>query len=623
MKKKRVYILRVLMIVWILFGVESISYKSDCRALSKTDGYKALKKVMEEPGDAQISLNGNIVMRGTIHVRGRKWLRGNGYRIQRGTVSGKVFGGTLFSVEDGEFNMQNTIVTGGGESVKVYGRLVEVKKGTFILGKKSVLKDNCNNKRGEEGGGAVIVRRQGEFIMKGGGIYGNETVTEGAAVYIEGGSFQMKGGVIQRNKSRGIGAIEGFDGRGGAISNGGTMTISGGVLKNNDARSFLSGHSQYGGVGGMLYNRGSCVITGGTIINNTASYGGGAIYSDRNSILHIVAGNFKNNQADRGRTIFFCGKSCYLDLFLKSGELYTAAGSEIKWGNRTKVTKKVTKPEGKQKRKITWKGGEKKRVYYTGEKLGVKEILYGLQAECDGCDITKDIYIKRVSGGMGKRYKSDRTFFTNRPCQGTIVFSIKREKAENKELTVPYVIRENQPPRVRTAVRYLFTWEVNGHSEERLKKMLRDGISISDAEDQSLTLWERADIDWGKLREGKAGTYKVKVCVRDQWGHRFYMNKLQNRRYGRGKVTAVEIPITLVAEQNLGSAELGAVRFLPPGNETAIKEEWYFPEELIVQIRAHMKTYKNPFSETANNDFLKRFGFAKRQSVSGGSYGDK
>lgn len=623
MKKMWGYILRILVVVGILFGAESIQYKPVCHVLAKMDGYLALKKVLEEPGEAEITLNENIVMRGTIHVRGRKWLRGNGHLIKRGSASGKIFGGTLFSVEGGKFEMQETAVSGGGKGIRVYGRLLEVKKGTFILEERSVLRDNCNRRRGEEGGGAVIVRRQGKFIMKGGEIYGNETVTEGAAVCIEGGSFQMRGGVIQRNRSRGIGAIEGFDGRGGAISNGGTTVISGGVLKNNEARGFLSGHSQYGGVGGMLYNRGSCVITGGTIINNTASYGGGAIYSDRNSILRIVAGKFRDNQADRGRTIFFCGKSCYLNMFLKSRELYTAAGAEIKLGNRVKGTEQVTKPEGKQKRKINWKGEKKKRVYYVGEKLGVKELLYGLQADCDGCEVTKNIRIEQVSGGMGQRYQKDGTLITDYPCQGIIVFSCKIEMAKNREITVPYVIRKNHSPRIQTAERYLFTWEVNGHSQERLKKMLLEGVSVSDREDKGLSLWERAEFDFGKLGEGKAGTYKVKVRIRDQWGHRFYMGDKQDRQYGRGRVTEAEIPITLVAEQNVRSAELGAVRFLPHNKEETIREVWYFPRELIARIRVHMKTYNNPFSETANNDFIKRFGYAKRQSATGGSYGGK
>lgn len=642
MEKQWIYVLRILTVMGLFLGVNGIRHMPECQAASKTDGYETLKKVLEEPGEAQITLNGNIAMRGTIHVRGRKWLRGNGYRIYRGTVSGKIFGGTLFSLEGKGFELQNTVVSGGGKKAKdarIYGRLVEVKKGTFTLEKQSVLKDNCNIKRGEEGGGAVIVRRQGKFVMESGEISGNETVTEGAAIYIEGGSFLMKGGVIQRNKSRGIGAIEGFDGRGGAISNGGTVTISGGVLQKNDARGFLSGRSQYGGVGGMLYNRGSCVITGGTIENNAASYGGGAVYSDRNSTLRIMAGNFRNNQADRGRTIFFCGKSCYLNVFLKERELYVAAGSEINRGRRATVTK----PEGKQKKNrnnpknpntdkkskaVIWKGAKKKRVYYTGEILGVKELLYGLRAFCDGRDITKKIRLERVSGKMGRKYKKEGTFLTDSPCHGTMFFSVPGETEENREIIVPYVIRKNHSPHIRTAARYLFTWEVNGYSEERLKKMLWEGVSVLDTEDSAEQLWENAVIDWGGLQTGKAGSYKVKVRIKDQWGHRFYMGERQDqryggRRYGRGIETEAEIPVTLVAENDSQSTELGAIRFLPPGSGTDIIEEWYFPRELTTQIRTHMKTYQNPFSETANNDFLKRFGFARRHSVSGGSYGGK
>lgn len=67
----------------------------------------------------------------------------------------------------------------------------------------------------------------------------------------------MKGGTLSDNQSWGIGGVEGFDGRGGAIFNQGKTTISGGSICRNRVKGFTSTGISYGGVGGMLYNQGS------------------------------------------------------------------------------------------------------------------------------------------------------------------------------------------------------------------------------------------------------------------------------------------------------------------------------------------------------------------------------
>lgn len=626
---RKFLMISILLFAGVLLG--QVCFVTDvCRADGKGDGYLSLKKALEEPGEAQIILRGNIRMRGTIYVRGKKTLIGNGHKLTRGTVSGKQFGGTLFCVAGGEFFLREILVSGmgtGSRSESVYGRLVEVKKGRFVLGKNGVLKNNRNSSMGEEGGGAVIVRGGGEFLMEAGEISGNQTVTEGAAVYVEkGGKFRMKGGTIQENKSRGMGAVEGFDGRGGGIYNEGSVTISGGRLCGNKAVGFSGKKSGYGGVGGMIYNAGSCVISGGTIERNTASYGGGAVYSDRNSTLRIPDGKFRGNQAERGRTIFFCGTSCYLNVQLGEGELAVKSGCKIQKGKRLSQ-ETTSKPEGKRQsiqmdkeQTVVWNVNRKRRIYYTGEVLSEEDVLFGIHAVRGEEDISGEIELSRVSGKMGRFFREKRILDTSQKGRGELFFRLADYKGQTEEISVPYEIRENTPPRVRTAHRYLFTWEVNRYDNRRWREMLWEGVFVRDKEDSAKQLWEHAVIDWGEIRTGKAGSYTIRVMIRDQWGERFYGGKGKVWQYGAGNLVQTEIPVTLVSENLSGETEYGVVRF-EKERETMchVLQEWHFPSEILSDIRTYMSECTDPFSEEANNGFLERFaGVGKTAEMSGG-----
>jgi predicted outer membrane repeat protein len=609
------------MLFFAVLGCSVFLEKKSSYAFTKKDGFTSLKKILEQPGEADIVLNGDIRISGTVHVRGKKKIDGNGYRISRGTVSGKLFGGTLFSVETGEFVLRDTVVsgdTGNVANTRVYGRLVEVKKGSFVLGRKGNLINNSNITFAEEGGGAVVVRSQGKFIMNFGKISGNQTVTEGAAVFIEkGGLFRMKGGIIQKNKSRGIGAIEGFDGRGGAIYNLGTVVISDGLLKNNCAVGFKNKVSSYGGVGGMLYNRGRCVITGGTIEKNTSSYGGGAIYSDKGSALRITDCNFQSNQAQKGKTIFFCGTSCYLNVHLNKKEFYDANQTETKIETKPHKDEslKPLKPEGKKSAvhtqakktvKPIWKITGKKRIYYTGEYLTEKELRYGIQATADGKEITKNIYLNRISGVMGRKFDTSHVPDTTRYGTGKMYFKIKGY--ENEEIAVPYEIKKNNSPHIRVAPRFLFTWEVSAYSDNRWKDMVFEGIALNDREDEPKQLWKKAKIDFSGAKSGKQGSYKIKITITDQWGHRFYMKKGIKRQYGKGKNIQAAVLLTLVSESSDTESEYGVIQFLPEyGEVDSTVEEWTFFSEDMEKIRNFIRQSQDPFSEMTNNAFIELF----------------
>lgn len=584
-------------VIWWAFGCflllpAGVFMGNSCSVEAKTDGYPALKKALETPGNAVIELHDTVSARGTIYVRGKKRIVGNGFSIRRGDSSGKTFGGTLFCVAGGNLTLQGTVVSGSGRN-PIYGRLVEVQNGKFVLERNSVLRNNCNTVRSEEGGGAVIVRKGGIFVMKAGVISRNRTVTEGAAVYVEtGGRFEMRGGIIEKNIVRGIGVVEGFDGRGGAIFNNGTVLISGGILRCNYAFGFRRGNMQYGGAGGLMFNRGSCVITGGTIEKNISSDGGGAIYNDTHSSLRILGGTFRGNQKKR----------------------------KSRPEANTKPEGKKKKPEGRES--ALWEKGRVERAYYVGEKLNERVLKYGIRVRVDGRRIPQNrIRVVRVTGVLAACFKTSTDFLADRTGSGEIYAAIRGKESSYGEYAVPYRVIKNKQPHIFTAPRYLFTWEVTRYSKIKWREVLREGVKLQDCEDDVRDLWEKAVIQPDGLFSGRDGIHRVKVRVWDQWGHRFYMKKGEKRRYGAGCKCTVEIAVTLVKEANIGKEEAyGTVRFLPEygSADDSVCMEWHFSPELLKEVHAFIKSSRDPFSELANDAFLKRFGGAKKQWESGG-----
>lgn len=664
-----------------------------CKAASQgqqTDPGKILKELLESDGDAQIELKKDIVIHGTIHIRGKKRLVGRGHCIYRSNRADQFYGGTVFCVESGEFQVTDTVISGiGGKKVKrrTYGRLIEVKRGKFVLGKKSVLKENCNTAWGEEGGGAVLVRKNAQFLMKGGTICGNEIVTEGAAVKVEaGGTFIMRGGVIADNSSRGIGAIEGFDGRGGAVFNEGTVQIKKGQLRNNQAKAYRHGQDVYGGAGGAVYNRGTLLISGGTIYGSRGTCGG-AIYNDKKASLRITNGRFTDNRADRGRTIFLRGGSCYLDVAMNlQKEIVKEKACRLVCGNRVpgsepeeKDTKKHQETEAKKDTdrsrtdhtdaeknvpkeekepvKIRWSGCEKKRIYYKGEFAGKEEILSGIRAYEGDKDVTAKIRIREFEKEKRHTSKSYR-IDTGRCNKGVLHLYVEgkdRTPDGGKEVSgcrLFYQVKNNACPQIRTAPRYLFTWEVYRKSEKRLKQLLREGICMEDDRECADELWECAEIDWGGMDKGKEGTYQVSLTITDQWGHRFYMGDGEKRRYGDGRTCQVTVPVTLVdASDGTEDTSHGKVRFIKKRsgeNEQEVQkwEEWTFDRESIRRIKKFLQErdpygadpekteteqteseqinseqtdpeQTDPFSEETNEEFLIRFGSMRKIVESG------
>ena len=546
--------------------------------------YEELKKGLETPGRAEISVAASIDIDDTIFVKGEKIINGNGYTLSRSKSGGGIFGGTLLSVQKGQVLIRNLLLSGGGSSDKiqrnVFGRLIDIRSGMVTLETGTVLTENINQKYNHDGGGAVLIKDGGKLTMNGGRISDNRNVSGGAGVHIKrGGEFVMKGGTITGNQSFGIGAVEGFDGRGGAIYNQGKTTISGGSIKHNRVKGFTSSGMSYGGVGGMLYNQGECWIQGGNVTGNSASYGGGAVYSDRESMLRITGGTIRGNAADLGEGLFLSGGSCrmggvfYLpDVYLAKGTVVTAEDSLSLKGYRIHIL-----PE-KYEIGIC--------LVKTSGKIAAAETMFSLERRGRYMLVSK-----KKSLCIGRK-KDIRPRAVPKSTDGSIQ---KLGKGREKKKTAAGVVSGGgkKMASVRAAPRYFFVWEVRDYTEEKWGHELLAGCEIryGDQKKEEIQFqWK-----WNGLLQNKAGSYQAEVSVKD------------------GDWTV--IPVTLVQEST-EEEKAGYVRFQTSGKESkafadygeSVPEEvWCFPGKDIRRIYDFMRKREDPFSSATNQEFLNLF----------------
>lgn len=236
--------------------------------------FSEFKQLCESDMKETIELASDIIVDEPVVIRGEKTIHGRGHRLVRSALSGKVYGGCLFLVQGKRCEWSRLTVSGSaGKNTKskIFGRLIEVRQGTLVIGKGCSLRDNVNETLAVNGGGAVEIGSGGTCIMKAGSVQNNRNVSGGAAFYVKkGGRLVIQGGVITGNKTIGIGAVEGFDGRGGAIYSEGSVWFKGGVISGNTAKGYRKGNICYGGAGGAVYvaKGGSLFVQGGKLMNN-------------------------------------------------------------------------------------------------------------------------------------------------------------------------------------------------------------------------------------------------------------------------------------------------------------------------------------------------------------------
>jgi uncharacterized repeat protein (TIGR02543 family) len=206
-----------------------------------------------------LSLNENIVLKGSVTATGGNLIMNNGSKITRVSVSNN---GT-FTMNGGEIS-DNTASSGGG---------VYISNGTFTMNGGKISDNNT---------GEVYISN-GTFTMNGGKISDNNT----GGGDISNGTFTMNGGKISGNTSS----------YGGGVYVIGTFTMTGGEISGNTASSFYNSNSYGGGVyvannssfektGGIITGYSSDTINGNVVKNydgNILDNRGHAVYVEHNN----------------------------------------------------------------------------------------------------------------------------------------------------------------------------------------------------------------------------------------------------------------------------------------------------------------------------------------------------
>jgi hypothetical protein len=129
------------------------------------------------------------------------------------------------------------------------------------------LEDNLTLTGGESfHGGGVYITGGGTFTMTGGVIEENETTSAfGGGVYVSGSgsAFTMTGGFIKKNTAN-------FHGGGVYVTDGGTFTMDGGFIQNNTVSLFNGG--------GVYVEAGTFTMKGDAVIKNNTAYSGGGVF---------------------------------------------------------------------------------------------------------------------------------------------------------------------------------------------------------------------------------------------------------------------------------------------------------------------------------------------------------
>ena len=295
-----------------------------------------LKTALSSTKKLTIVIKKNISIRETLVTKGEKIIRSGGGILKRAIAKNSAFCGTLIRVNGGSLSLRGIKIDGGGNNNnlknKLYGRLVEVRGGQLSIRDGTVLTSNINTTKASDGGGAVCVRSGGVFVMYGGSISSNSSVSSGAGVKVEkGGVFYMKGGSISSNKVVGRSNVAGFDGQGGGVFNAGSAVLSGGSIYSNSSDGYVKGTTTYGGIGGGVCNQGVCLVSGTRIYTNRAGIKGGGV-SQAGGNLKLNNASVYSNRANYGKDVAVITGQTVCDGNLRISEMWLAQGKSIKPG---------------------------------------------------------------------------------------------------------------------------------------------------------------------------------------------------------------------------------------------------------------------------------------------------
>ena len=183
----------------------------------------------------------------------------------------RIIEGGVFDMEGGTISDNTVVIEGGGVSVSGENSRFNMLSSTALI----------KNNHAREGGG-VATMHGGVFTIKAGTISGNTAFgynsKGGGGIFVGiAGKLIIEDGVISGNKAPNAGSTSFERGKGGGISiiSEGSFTMTGGMIKGNEA----------GFGGGGVYNQGGkFVFENGTINGNIAEKNGGGLFYDNSRV---------------------------------------------------------------------------------------------------------------------------------------------------------------------------------------------------------------------------------------------------------------------------------------------------------------------------------------------------
>lgn len=283
-------------------------------------------------------------------------------------------------------------------------------------------------------------------------------------------------------------------------------------------------------------------------------------------------------------------------------------------------------------------------VFYEGEHVDRKILLHGMRAadECDG-DISGQIEIaKIILPDSSERILPDK-LPTNKAelGKGEIMYRVTDSFGISTEYRQMYEVVPNKEPEILVWDRYFFTGEYPGSLDGQAEQDILSDIRVKDDVETGQQLETNRTVLWGELNIGREGEYKVTVRVKDQYGHRFYMQEGEERQYGSGKVCEKTFMVYVVNKDNedTQTGKDGFVRFIseeytyalpdnsiwrtkPYANELSdtfhksaeeYEEVWSISGEDKKKIKAFAGEMSDPFSQETNDLFLEKFSYLREE----------
>lgn len=281
--------------------------------------------------------------------------------------------------------------------------------------------------------------------------------------------------------------------------------------------------------------------------------------------------------------------------------------------------------------------GEAELVFYEEEQVDQEIMHYGIRAEdeLEG-DLTGKIRVEKIILPDFRELKGADRLPTDSDHlgKGSIVLSTANSFGVSSQWIQRYEVISNAAPELEVSDRYYFVSEIQNSQKEEILQDFRRSIRFRDDIETQEQLEHGLEISWEKPDFDRAGSYRVHVRIRDQFGHRFYMKPGEQRRYGRGKLSAKEFAVHVVDRENdITIEEEGYVRFisrecldsLSPDSvwkteklrrlledslnkgQEQYEEVWVITGEDKKRIKSFIKTQENPFSRESNKKFIEMF----------------